>query len=244
LIVSTHIPFLPIAPNRVDLLQLLKMPDDSEEVPRRRSLKFALRQSLIPLGKIVFANRLLLGLFVVAIAGLFVRPVFPGSLEEAIVTGISVILVIAGVILRAWAAGYAGNHTRTSNIEAGKLATNGPYAFVRNPIYLGSIVLGIGMVGIIGDWRLSPLCAATFTALYFVIIPAEEEFLHREYPLEYKIYCRNVRRLLPRFRPWPGAERTSFAWQPALGEWQTVVILASILAFLYGVAFLRGAQHF
>jgi protein-S-isoprenylcysteine O-methyltransferase Ste14 len=220
------------------------MPDDSEEVPRRRSLKFVLRRSLIPLGKIVFANRLLLGLFVVGVAGLFVRPVLPRSPAEAIVTGISVILVIAGVILRAWAAGYAGNHTRTSNIEAGKLATNGPYAFVRNPIYLGSIVLGIGMVGIIGDWRLSPLCVATFTALYFVIIPAEEEFLHREYPLDYKVYCRNVRRLLPRFTPWPGAEGTPFAWRPALGEWQTVVILASIVAFLYGVAFLRGAGHF
>jgi hypothetical protein len=100
------------------------------------------------------------------------------------------------------------------------------------------------MVGIIGDWRLSPLCVATFTALYFVIIPAEEEFLHREYPLEYKVYCENVRRLLPRFTPWAEAERTSFAWQPALGEWQTVVILVSILAFLYGVAFLRGAEHF
>jgi protein-S-isoprenylcysteine O-methyltransferase Ste14 len=218
------------------------MPDDLDEVPRRRSL--TLWHSLIPVGRIVFANRLLLGLFVVAIAGLFVRPTFPGSPEEAIVTGISIILVIAGVILRAWAAGWAGNHTRTSNIEAGKLATNGPYAFVRNPIYLGSIILGIGMLGIIGDWRLSPLCVATFAALYLVIIPAEEEFLHREYPLEYKVYCRNVRRLLPRFTPWAGAERTSFAWQPALGEWQTVVILVSILAFLYGVAFLRSALHF
>jgi protein-S-isoprenylcysteine O-methyltransferase Ste14 len=219
------------------------MHDDSE-VPRRGSLKVTLQQSLIPVGKIVFANRLLLGLFVVAIAAFFVRPVYPGNAEEYIVKGISVILVIAGVILRAWAAGCAGNHTRTSNIEAGKVATNGPYAFVRNPIYLGSIVLGVGMVGIVGDWRLSPLCFGTFAALYFVIIPAEEEFLQREYPLEYKVYCRNVRRLLPRFTPWAGADRTPFAWQPALREWQTVIILVSILAFLFGVAFLRGAEHF
>jgi protein-S-isoprenylcysteine O-methyltransferase Ste14 len=218
------------------------MHDDSE-VPRRRSLKVTLQQSLIPVGKIVFANRLLLGLFVVAIAAFFVRPAYSGSAEEYIVKGISIFLVIAGVILRAWAAGCAGNHTRTSNIEAGKLATNGPYAFVRNPIYLGSIVLGVGMVGIVGDWRLSPLCFGTFAALYFVIIPAEEEFLQREYPLEYKIYCQNVRRLLPRFTPWVGADRTPFAWQPALREWQTVIILVSILAFLFGVAFLRGAKH-
>ena len=219
------------------------MHDDSE-VPRRRSLKVTLQQSLIPVGKIVFANRLLLGLFVVAIAAFFVRPAYSGSAEEYIVKGISTILVIAGVVLRAWAAGCAGNHTRTSNIEAGKLATNGPYAFVRNPIYLGSIVLGVGMVGIVGDWRLSPLCFGTFAALYFVIIPAEEEFLQREYPLEYKVYCRNVRRLLPRFTPWAGADRTPFAWQPALREWQTVIILVSILAFLFGVALLRGVEHF
>lgn len=219
------------------------MHDDSE-VPRRRSLKVTLQQSLIPVGKIVFANRLLLGLFVVAIAAFFVRPAISGSAEEYIVKGISTILVIAGVVLRAWAAGCAGNHTRTSNIEAGKLATNGPYAFVRNPIYLGSIVLGVGMVGIVGDWRLSPLCFGTFAALYFVIIPAEEEFLQREYPLEYKVYCRNVRRLLPRFTPWAGAVRTPFAWQPALREWQTVIILVSILAFLFGVALLRGVEHF
>jgi protein-S-isoprenylcysteine O-methyltransferase Ste14 len=219
------------------------MHDDSE-VPRRRSLKVTLQKSLISVGKIVFANRLLLGLFVVAIAAFFVRPAYSGSAKEYIVKGISTILVIAGVLLRAWAAGCAGNHTRTSNIEAGKLATNGPYAFVRNPIYLGSIVLGVGMVGIVGDWRLSPLCFGTFAALYFVIIPAEEEFLQREYPLEYKVYCRNVRRLLPRFTPWAGADRTPFAWQPAVREWQTVIILVSILAFLFGVALLRGVGHF
>ena len=80
------------------------MHDDSE-VPRRRSLKVTLQQALIPVGKIVFANRLLLGLFVVAIAAFFVRPTYSGSAKEYIVKGISIILVIAGVILRAWAAG-------------------------------------------------------------------------------------------------------------------------------------------
>src|SRR5258708_35544275 len=101
------------------------MHDDSE-VPRRRSLKVTLQQALIPVGKIVFANRLLLGLFVVAIAGFFVRPAYSGSAEEYIVKGISFILGIAGVILRAWAAGCAGNHTRTPNIEAGKVPKNRP----------------------------------------------------------------------------------------------------------------------
>src|SRR5258707_13143216 len=146
------------------------MHDDSE-VPRRRSLKVTLQQSLIPVGKVVFANRLLLGLFVVAIAAFFVRPAYPGSAKEDIVKGISVILVIAGVILRAWAAGCAGNHTRTSNIEAGKPATNGPYAFRRNPRFLRSIVLRGRMVWIGGGWRLSPLGLGTFSAVRFRDIP-------------------------------------------------------------------------
>jgi protein-S-isoprenylcysteine O-methyltransferase Ste14 len=214
---------------------------DDPKITSPGGLSAGLRHSFILIGNVVFAHRLLLGLCVVVIAALFVRPTLPGSVRMALVKGMCAAVVIAGIVLRAWAAGCAGRHTRTSNIEAGKLATSGPYAFVRNPIYLGSMVIGFGMVGIIGDWRLLPLCVGTLAALYFVIIPAEEEFLGRKYSLEYKVYCANVRRFLPRSRPWAGAEQTSFDWQPALREWQMAVVLVSILAFVFGAAFLRGA---
>jgi protein-S-isoprenylcysteine O-methyltransferase Ste14 len=212
--------------------------------PSNRSIPVHLRHSLVLVGKTVFAHRLLLGLSVVVVAALFIRPSFPANPGAGLLEMLSVILVLTGVMVRAWAAGCAGGHTRTSNIEAGKLATGGPYAFVRNPIYLASIFIGIGMVGVIGDWRLLPVCLGTFAALYFAIIPAEEEFLQRKYPSEYQVYCTNVRRLWPRLRPWSGARHIPFDWRPALREWQIVLILVSILIFLDGVAFLRGAYNF
>ena len=78
--------------------------------------------------------------------------------------------------MRAWAAGFAGRHTRSSEIEGNKLAMAGPYAHVRNPIYLGSVILGFGMVLLIGDHRLLVPSSLTFLVLYFGLIPAEEEF--------------------------------------------------------------------
>jgi protein-S-isoprenylcysteine O-methyltransferase Ste14 len=211
-----------------------------DNLPDRQNHSSAFPGFLTPFREWVFAHRLVAGLFAVLVAAFFVRPTYPKSTGEIMVKVVSASLVIAGVVLRAWGAGCAGRHTRTSTIEAEKLATGGPYAFMRNPIYVGSMILGVGMVGIIGDWRVMPLCVVTFAALYFTIIPAEEEFLQRTYPLEYQVYRENVRRILPRFTPWSGAQQNSFDWQAALGEWRMVVILIVILTFLYGVSFLRG----
>jgi protein-S-isoprenylcysteine O-methyltransferase Ste14 len=218
----------------------------SDDLPigDRRSLRFALRHYFNIVGSYAFAHRLLLGLGVVVIAGFFVQPTLPGSARIVLLKMISVAVVLAGVVLRAWAAGCAGRHTRTSNIQAEKLATGGPYAFVRNPIYLGSIVIGVGMVGVVGDWRLLPLCGGTFAALYFFIVPAEEKFLSGRYSMRYSVYRANVPRFLPRFTPWTGAEQTSFDWHPALREWQMMIVLISILAFIFGAAVLRGAAVF
>ena len=211
-----------------------------DNLPDRLNHRFAFPRSLTLFRKWVFAHRLVAGLFAVLVAAFFVRPTYPKSTGEITLKFVSASLVIAGIVLRAWGAGCAGRHTRTSTIEAEKLATGGPYAFVRNPIYAGSMILGVGMVGIIGDWRMLPLCVVTFAALYFTIIPAEEKFLERTYPLEYQAYRENVRRMLPRLIPWSGAQLNSFDWQAALGEWRMVVILIVILTFLYGVSCLRG----
>ena len=106
-------------------------------------------------------------------------------------------LVFAGLGVRVWAAGFAGRHTRSSKIEGSQLATAGAYAHVRNPIYLGSVILGIGMVILTGDRRLLLPCALTFLALYFGMIPAEEEFLSQKFQQEYEAYRLHVPRLLP-----------------------------------------------
>jgi Phospholipid methyltransferase len=141
-----------------------------------------------------------------------------------------------------WAAGFAGRHTRSSEIEGSKLATAGPYAHVRNPIYLGSVILGFGMVLLIGDRRLLVPCALTFLALYFGLIPAEEEFLSQKFQDEYRAYCRHVPRLLPRFTAWADAVKTPFDWRSASGEWRLALILVVILGVFRAVGALIGLK--
>ena len=213
---------------------------DKSEAPDKENHRSPFPRSLALFREWIFAHRLPVGLLAVLIAAFFVRPTYPNSIGGIVLKVVFAGLVIAGVVLRAWGAGCAGKHTRTSIIEAKKLATGGPYAFMRNPIYFGSMIVGVGMVGMIGDWKLIPLCAVTFAVLYFTIIPAEEEFLAKNYPSEYAVYRKNVRRLLPRLIPWSGAQLNSFDWPAALGEWRMIVILGAIVAFLYGASFLRA----
>jgi hypothetical protein len=93
----------------------------------------------------------------------------------------------------------------------------------------------------IGDKRLFKLCLLTFLALYFGLIPAEEEFLSQKFLQEYEKYCRNVPRLLPRVTPWAESVKTPFDRQSACGEGWLSLILLGILGLFRGIAALRGA---
>ena len=150
----------------------------------------------------MFGLRLEIGLGVTAVVAPFVRPTVANKPSEWCLKVAGLFLVLSGLGVRAWAAGFAGRHTRSSKIEGSKLATAGPYAHVRNPIYIGSVILGFGMVLMIGDRRLWAPCAITFLALYFGLIPAEEEFLSQKFQREYEAYCRHLPRLLPRLSAW------------------------------------------
>jgi protein-S-isoprenylcysteine O-methyltransferase Ste14 len=203
-----------------------------------------LKQTLARIGRSMFTNRLEIGLGVTAAAVPFVRPTIADKPAERRAKAIGLGLLFLGLGLRVWAAGFAGRHTRTSKIEAGKLATAGPYAHVRNPIYLGSVILGYGMVLLIGDRRLLLPCTLVFLMLYIGLIPAEEEFLRRKFQEEYKAYCLRVPRFLPRIgrRPADGAIKTPFDWRAGLGEWRLSLILAILLGVFRTIAALRSSK--
>ena len=180
-----------------------------------------------------------IGLAVVALGMLFIRPralFFPQQFAGTIACLFLVLLGLAG---RAWAGGWAGSHTRRATIEAPHLVTGGPYAHVRNPIYLASIVLGLGMVGLLGDpWMLVPY-VGVFIFLYVSIVPAEEEMLARQFAQEYQRYRENVPRIIPRIRPWPEGSRERFDWSAPLNELRLGLLLVAIFCALHGAAWLR-----
>jgi len=101
----------------------------------------------------------------------------------------SLLLVLPGLWLRGYASGYV-----TKNSE---LTRTGPYAYTRNPLYLGSMSLAAGFAVAAGRWWLVVLLVVMFLAIYVPVIFSEETFLRSTFA-SFDEYARRVPRLLPR----------------------------------------------
>lgn len=187
-----------------------------------------------------FPWRIAVGLAAVAAGACVIHPrnVF-GEFQTAGMVA-SLALVILGLSLRAWAAACAGSHTRSDQIEAPQLVTYGPYAFVRNPIYLGSFTLGLGMVGLLSDPLLLVLHALVFAVFFGLIVPAEEQFLARQFGEEYARFRSAVPRFFPRLRPWSGGAARPLMWRAARGEAFIALLLVAIYGGFRVLLHLRG----
>ena len=104
----------------------------------------------------------------------------------------SLALVLPGLALRAAASG-----TVKKNQE---LTVTGPYAYTRNPLYLGSTLIAGGFAVALLSWPVALLLAAGFAAIYVPVIASEERFLRATFP-EFDGYCRSVPRFIPRLTP-------------------------------------------
>ena len=124
---------------------------------------------------------------------------------------IGVILLVTGELLRLNGVRYAGGETRTRKVGASALCTSGPFAYVRNPLYLGNVIIYAGMVLVAGGefvWTLFPVTLGFFFLEYGLIISLEEETLRQKFGLEYNEYLAEVPRLIPRMTPWKGGGET------------------------------------
>jgi protein-S-isoprenylcysteine O-methyltransferase Ste14 len=99
------------------------------------------------------------------------------------------LLIVPGLMIRALASG----HVRKN--EA--LATSGPYAYTRNPLYFGSLLMGIGFAVAARSWWIGAVLVIMFFAIYVPVIRSEEQFLQEKFP-EFDEYRRWVPRMLPR----------------------------------------------
>lgn len=113
-------------------------------------------------------------------------------------------------------------------IEAPKLVTGGPYAHVRNPIYLGSFLLSLGMIGLIQDPVLLVPLAIVFAVLIGNIVLAEEAFLSRKFGDEYLQYRASVPRIVPSLQPWKHRGKVRATWRSARGELFIALVLVAI----------------
>src|ERR1700761_8030600 len=129
--------------------------------------------------------RVPLGFVVAAVILVFARPTW-----TTLAWGL--VLILPGLWLRAYAAGYVKKNA--------ELTRTGPYAYTRNPLYLGSMSIAAGCAVAAGRWWLVVLLIAMFLAIYVPTILSEEEFLRDTFS-QFEEYAQRVPRLLPRLTP-------------------------------------------
>lgn len=137
------------------------------------------------------------------------------------------VLIVPGLLIRALASG----HVRKN--EA--LATSGPYAYTRNPLYLGSLLMGIGFSIAARSWWVGAVIVLMFFAIYLPVIRGEEKFLRDKFP-EFEEYARHVPRMLPRVTPFASDDGGGFSMELYLKhrEWNALLGAAGIVCVLVG----------
>jgi protein-S-isoprenylcysteine O-methyltransferase Ste14 len=139
-------------------------------------------------------------------------------------------IAFTGLAIRAWAAGHI--------VKNDRLATTGPYAHTRNPLYFGSFLIAAGFA-IAAHWSLLLLVIAFFVLIYGPTIRDERVGIRARFPDAYDEWERNVPPFVPRPTPWRAAttgaqERGGFDFQLYMrhGEWRAALGFAAVLAYL------------
>ena len=139
-------------------------------------------------------------------------------------------IALVGVIIRAWASGHI--------VKNEKLATTGPYAHTRNPLYFGSFLIGAGFA-VAAHWSLLLLVIGFWILVYAPTMERERANIRERFPDAYDEYSRNVPGFVPRPTPWRPAPVTpddggfSGALYMKHGEWKAGLTYVLVMAWLF-----------
>ena len=142
------------------------------------------------------------------------------------------LIALVGVLVRAWASGHISKNER--------LATSGPYAHTRNPLYFGSFLIAAGFA-IAAHWALLLLVLAFFILIYAPTMERERANISGRFPVEYEAYAANVPAFVPRPTAWRGSangaiseDQGEFSLDLYMkhGEWKAGVTFLLVMAWL------------
>ncbi len=150
------------------------------------------------------------------------------------------LLIVLGEWLRIWAVGYAGGSTRTRTLGAARdLVTTGPYAHVRNPLYLGNLILSVGVCVVANVYWMIAVLTIGFLIQYTPIIRSEETYLLDVCGDRYRAYCAAVPRLIPHLRPYAEPSGHDFSLRRALtSENRTLTAIGCVVILIAARSFL------
>ena len=145
-------------------------------------------------------------------------------------------MAVVGLLIRAWAAGHIRKNAA--------LAVSGPYAHTRNPLYLGSFILGLGFTIAAANVWLILLFAALFLGIYLPVMRIEARDVATLFPADYQAYAGNVPLFVPRIIGWREPEEKT----PAVNKFDFNLYLkyreyraALGLLAAWGVLFVKAA---
>jgi protein-S-isoprenylcysteine O-methyltransferase Ste14 len=199
------------------------MPAEASSQPQPRQQD---RDTLVQLGGWLFRRRTAIPL-PLAVA-LLVLPAPAGAAMPAVVAG--VLLVAAGEALRLWAVRHIGTISRTRSERIGPLVSTGPFAYIRNPLYVGNVSLWVGFALCARLVWLAPLVALLLAGEYHAIVRWEERLLVERRGEEYRTYAARVPRWMPAVAGRRGRAATAplFSWRETLfSERGTLVAIAA-----------------
>ena len=145
------------------------------------------------------------------------------------------LLVVLGQGVRLWAVRHIGTISRTRANRYGPLISDGPYALVRNPLYIGNFCLWIGFVVWSRLLWMLPVAVAIFQVEYVAITGFEASLLRDKYPEAYARYAAAVPAWIPRLSNLPDAlaSRGSHPWREVFfSERGTLIAVAVMTALL------------
>ena len=141
--------------------------------------------------------------------------------------GTGAAIALAGIVVRAWASGHI--------IKNDRLATTGPYAHTRNPLYFGTFLIACGFA-LAAHWALLVLVALFFALIYVPTMQRERANIAQRFPEAYAEYCASVPGFVPRLTPWRrgGVEPAGFSRDLYMqhGEWKAALGYAGALLVL------------
>jgi protein-S-isoprenylcysteine O-methyltransferase Ste14 len=143
-------------------------------------------------------------------------------------------LMLVGITFRMFTAGYlSGAHT-TTTIHADYICTSGPFAYIRNPLYLGHFVIGLSLAIAFNEWYGYLIFALHYISSYSILIPYEEKFLADKFGETFAEYCAHSRRFLPKLKPFKGGPKVTPNFKlGVLSERYYFLILILLFAILY-----------
>lgn len=145
-------------------------------------------------------------------------------------------LALLGLAMRIWSMGYL--------LKKAELATAGPYGRTRNPLYVGTWLIGCGLA-LLAAWPFNLVLLGVYNVMFYFVYRAqigiEEEMLSSIYGDPYTEYCRNVPRFFPSVKAWRAGAVSRFsmsrafknrAWEPVLG----LLVLLTLQLLAWGLA--------